>query len=107
VNTLQLDPAALAAYTAIAEQVSQQLSSAAAVAAGAVDPAGLATDLGVVGGAFVARFTAAVSEHAQALSTAGQLVAAYGQILRDYEAAVRGTDAATAAWLARTGEVLT
>jgi hypothetical protein len=106
VNTLKLDPAAMAAYTTIADAVSQELAQAAAVAAGAVNPAKLGADLGLVGAEFAARFTAAVTEHAQALSTAGQLVAAYGQVLRDYQAAVQGGDAESAAAIATTGEVL-
>ncbi|MQY25070.1 hypothetical protein [Nocardia aurantia] len=105
-DSLKLDPAALAAYTSIADSVSQQLSSAAAVAAGAVDPQRLAGELGVVGGEFATRFAAAVAEHAQALSTAGQLVATYGQVLRGYDGAVRQRDEETAAAVAQAGEVL-
>ncbi|QIS17861.1 hypothetical protein [Nocardia terpenica] len=106
-NTLKLDPAAMAAYTTIADTVSQQLASAAAVAAGAVQPEQLAADLGLVGAEFAATFTAAVSEHAQALSTAGQLVSTYGQVLRRYNAAMQGTDADSAAAVTRSGETLT
>ncbi|WP_378738377.1 hypothetical protein [Nocardia brasiliensis] len=106
-DTLNLDPAAVAAYTAIADAVSQQLASAAAVASGAVDPDQLTTDLGLVGADFAARFAAAVSEHAQALSTAGQLVGTYGEILRGYSTDMQGVDADTAGAITRTGETLT
>ncbi|MBF6327457.1 hypothetical protein [Nocardia transvalensis] len=105
-NTLKLDPAAMAAYTTIADTVSEQLASAAAVAAGAVQPEKLSADLGLVGADFAARFTAAVSEHAQALSTAGQLVAAYGQVLRGYNTTAQVTDADSAGAIAQTGEEL-
>ncbi|MGV9614230.1 hypothetical protein [Nocardia xishanensis] len=105
-DTLKLDPAAMAAYTAIAETVAQQLAQASAAASGAVNPQKLDADLGMVGAEFVARFTAAVSEHTQALSTAGQLVAAYGQVLRDYGAAMQTGDAEAAAALAKTEEEL-
>lgn len=105
-NTLELDPAAVAAYTAIADAVSKQLASAAAVASGAVNPDQLAADLGLVGAEFAARFSAAVSEHAQALSTAGQLVSAYGQVLRGYSEQAQGVDAATAGAISQAGEAL-
>lgn len=105
-DTLRLDPAAMAAYTAIADAVSEQLASAATVASGAVHPDQLAADLGLVGAEFAARFTAAVADHAQALSTAGQLVSAYGQVLRDYREKAQDVDAATAGSIARTGEEL-
>ncbi|MBF6168062.1 hypothetical protein IU486_25410 [Streptomyces gardneri] len=105
-DTLKLDPAAMAAYTAIADAVSKQLASAAAVASGAVDPDRLAADLGLVGAEFAARFSAAVSEHAEALSTAGQLVGAYGQVLRGYSEEAQGVDAATATAITRSGEEL-
>ncbi|WP_433662778.1 hypothetical protein ACQPW1_11880 [Nocardia sp. CA-128927] len=106
-DTLKLDPAAVAAYTAIADAVSQQLASAAAVASGAVNQNQLATDLGLVGADFAARFTTAVSEHAQALSTAGQLVGTYGEILRGYSTNMQGIDTDTAGALDKTGEALT
>ncbi|WP_231390407.1 hypothetical protein [Nocardia sp. CNY236] len=102
VDTLGLDPAAVAAYTAIADAVSEQLASAAAVVSGAVHPQQLSTDLGLVGAEFAARFTAAVSEHAQALSTAGQLVGAYGHVLREYTEHVSDIDATTATAISRT-----
>ncbi|MGV9674741.1 hypothetical protein ACWDSJ_05645 [Nocardia sp. NPDC003482] len=105
-NTLKLDPAAMATYTAIADTVSRQLASASATAAGAVNPGRLSADLGLVGADFAARFTAAVSEHAQALSTASQLVAAYGQVLRESSTAAQGTDDASAGAIANTGEVI-
>ncbi|WP_063021753.1 hypothetical protein [Nocardia niwae] len=105
-DTLRLDPAAVAAYTAIADAVSKQLASAATVASGAVDPERLAADLGLVGAQFAARFSAAVAEHAEALSTAGQLVGAYGRVLRDYRENAQGVDAATAAAITRSGEAL-
>ncbi|MGQ4596347.1 hypothetical protein [Nocardia sp. R6R-6] len=105
-NTLELDPAAVAAYTAIADAVSEQLASAAAVASGAVNPAQLAADLGLVGAEFAARFSAAVSEHAEALSTAGQLVGAYGRVLRDYREQAQSVDAATAGAITQAGEEL-
>ncbi|MEU4343294.1 hypothetical protein AB0H00_18780 [Nocardia sp. NPDC023852] len=105
-DTLRLDPAAVAAYTAIADAVSRQLASAAAVASGAVNPDQLAADLGLVGAEFAARFATAVSEHAQALSTAGQLVGAYGQVLRDYSAKAQGADADTAGAIDHAGEAL-
>ncbi|MFI5777214.1 hypothetical protein [Nocardia sp. NPDC051570] len=104
-NALKLDPVAMAAYTTIADTVSEQLASAAAVAAGAVNPGQLSADLGLIGSEFAARFTAAVSEHAQALSTASQLVAAYGQVLRHNAAAAQGADSAAADAISRTGEV--
>ncbi|MBF6074428.1 MULTISPECIES: hypothetical protein [Nocardia] len=103
-DTLRLDPAAVAAYTAIADAVSKQLASAATVASGAVDPERLAADLGLVGAEFAARFSAAVSEHAEALSTAGQLVGAYGQVLRGYSESAQDVDAATASAITRSGE---
>ncbi|WP_405161584.1 hypothetical protein OG203_35435 [Nocardia sp. NBC_01499] len=106
-DTLKLDPAAVAAYTAIADAVSQQLASAAAVASGAVNQDQLVTDLGLIGADFAARFTTAVGEHAQALSTAGQLVGTYGQILRDYSAGMQDVDADTAGAITRIGETLT
>nr|WP_221333309.1 hypothetical protein [Nocardia transvalensis] len=96
----------MAAYTAIADTVSQQLASAATVAEGAVNHDKLAADLGMLGAEFAARFTAAVSEHAQALSTAGQLVSAYGQVLRGFDGSVQGGDADAAAAIAKTGEAL-
>ncbi|WP_433684108.1 hypothetical protein [Nocardia sp. CA-119907] len=105
-DALKLDPAAMAAYTAIANTVSQQLASASAVAGGAVNPERLAADLGPVGATFVARFTEKVNEHVQALSTAGQLVAAYGHVLRDYSADMQGIDADSAGALARQGDTL-
>ncbi|WP_280268049.1 hypothetical protein [Nocardia wallacei] len=105
-NTLKLDPAAMAAYTTIADTVSQQLASAAAVAEGAVNPERLAADLGLLGADFAARFTAAVTEHAQALSTAGQLVSAYGQVLRGFDAAVESNETEAAAAMTRAGESL-
>ncbi|RDI64455.1 hypothetical protein [Nocardia pseudobrasiliensis] len=104
-NTLKLDPAAMAAYTTIADTVSEQLASAAAVAGGAVNPGQLSADLGLIGAEFAARFTAAVSEHAQALSTASQLVAAYGEVLRTNTVTAQGSDTAAAAAITRTGEV--
>jgi hypothetical protein len=107
VDTLKLDPAAMAAYTTIADTVSQQLASASAVAAGAMNPDQLTTDLGLIGAGFAARFTAAVAEHTQALSTAGRLVAAYGQVLRDYSQAAQGVDADAAGAITRAGEALT
>ncbi|MCM6776151.1 hypothetical protein NDR87_19350 [Nocardia sp. CDC159] len=103
-NTLKLDPVAMAAYTAIADTVSEQLAAAAAVAAGAVNPGQLSADLGLVGSEFAARFTAAVSEHAQALSTASRLVATYGQVLRDHNVASQGIDSGSAAAVTRAGE---
>ncbi|MET8652598.1 hypothetical protein [Nocardia aurea] len=103
-DALNLDPAAVAAYTTTADRVSQQLASAAAVAAEAVRPEQLAADLGLVGAEFAARFTEAVAEHSRALSTAGQLVATYGQVLRAYSADMQDVDADTAGGLARTGE---
>ncbi|MFR9770424.1 hypothetical protein [Nocardia sp. SC052] len=103
-DTLRLDPAAVAAYTAIADAVSEQLASAATVASSAVDPERLAADLGVVGAEFAARFSAAVSEHAEALSTAGQLVSAYGRVLRGYSENAQDVDAATASAITRSGE---
>ncbi|MFI6173341.1 hypothetical protein ACIBCN_41650 [Nocardia sp. NPDC051052] len=106
-DTLKLDPAAVAAYTAIADAVSQQLASAASVASGAVNQDQLVADLGLVGADFAARFTTAVAEHAQALSTAGQLVGTYGQVLRDYSADMQGVDVDTAGAITRTGETLT
>ncbi|MET7767246.1 hypothetical protein [Nocardia sp. NPDC005366] len=105
-DALKLDPAAVAAYTTTAESVSQQLASAAAVAAEAVHTERLAADLGLVGAQFAARFTEAVAQHSQALSTAGQLVAAYGQVLRSYSEAAQDVDSETAGGLARTGEEL-
>ncbi|MBF4995777.1 hypothetical protein IRT45_01245 [Nocardia sp. BSTN01] len=99
---MRVDPAAMAAYTAIANTVSQQLASAASVTAGAVDPQQLATDLGLVGADFAAKFAAAVSEHAQALSTAGKLVSAYGRGLHTYTAGVQGTDEDSAVAITRT-----
>ncbi|AXK85075.1 hypothetical protein IU443_04665 [Nocardia farcinica] len=105
-DTLKLDPAAIAAYTAIADTVSEQLADAAAASAGAVDQARLEADLGLLGAGFAARFTAAVAEHTQALTTAGQLVAAYGRVLRDYDSAMRTGDAETAAALDKAGEEL-
>ncbi|MEV0293938.1 hypothetical protein [Nocardia sp. NPDC050710] len=105
-DALKLDPAAVAAYTTTADTVSQQLASAAAVAAGAVHPERLAADLGLVGAQFAARFSAAVEEHSQALSTAGQLVAAYGRVLRDYSADAQDVDAETAGGLGKTREEL-
>lgn len=105
-NTLKLDPAAMAAYTTIADTVSQQLASAASVAEGAVNQERLSADLGMLGADFAARFTAAVSEHAQALSTAGQLVSAYGQVLRGFDTTVQVGDADAAAAITRTGESL-
>ncbi|HLS75547.1 MAG TPA: hypothetical protein VK083_02000 [Nocardia sp.] len=105
-DTLKLDPAAIAAYTAIADTVSEQLTDAARAGAGALDRSRLEADLGLLGAGFAAKFTAAVAEHAQALSTAGQLVGAYGQALRDYSAAMTEGDAASAARLAATSEEL-
>lgn len=105
-DALKLDPAAMAAYTAIANTVSHQLASASAVAGGAVNPERLVADLGPVGAGFVARFTEKVNEHVQALSTAGQLVAAYGQVLRDYSADMQDIDVDSAGALARQGEEL-
>ncbi|MFE7744103.1 hypothetical protein [Nocardia sp. NPDC057455] len=105
-DTLKLDPAAMAAYTAIADAVSKQLASAATVASGAVDPDRLAADLGLVGAEFAARFSAAVAEHAEALSTAGQLVGAYGQVLRGYSDDAQNVDAETAGAITRSGEAL-
>ncbi|NKY89200.1 hypothetical protein [Nocardia veterana] len=99
---MRVDPAAMASYTAIANAVSQQLASAAAVAAGAVDPQRLTADLGLVGADFAAKFAAAVSEHAQALSTAGKLVSAYGHTLTTYTAGVQGADEDSAGAIART-----
>ncbi|GAA5064109.1 hypothetical protein [Nocardia callitridis] len=106
-DTLELDPAAMAAYTAIAEAVSQQLASASAVASRAIDPGQLTTDLGILGAEFTARFSTAVNEHAQALSTAGQLVGAYGQVLQGYTTAAQDDDATTAQAITRTQEGLT
>lgn len=106
-DTLKLDPAAVAAYTAIADAVSQQLASAAAVASGAVNQDRLTADLGLIGADFAARFTMAVSEHAQALSTAGQLVGTYGEILRGYSTDMQGIDTDTAGVITKTGEALT
>lgn len=103
-DTLKLDPAAVAAYTTIADSVSQQLASAAADAVGAVNPQQLSADLGLVGAQFAARFTAAVTEHAQALETAGQLVAAYGQVLHGYREQVGTDDTDAAAAITRNGE---
>ncbi|WP_167473462.1 MULTISPECIES: hypothetical protein [Nocardia] len=100
-DTLKLDPAAMAAYTKIAETVSQQLASAAQVAGGAVNPERLSADLGLIGAQFAQRFTAAVTEHQQALSTAGRLVAAYGAVLRGYSADMHASDVDTAAKLDR------
>ncbi|WP_040796130.1 hypothetical protein [Nocardia higoensis] len=105
-DTLKLDPAAVAAYTAIADTVSEQLANAAQAGAGALDRSRLEADLGMLGAGFAAKFTAAVAEHTQALSTAGQLVGAYGQALRDYSAAMTTSDAASAAELAKTSEEL-
>jgi len=101
-TVMRVDPAAMAAYTSIANTVSQQLASAAAVAAGAVDPQRLTADLGLVGADFAAKFAAAVSEHAQALSTAGKLVSAYGHTLTTYTAGVQGADEDSAGAIART-----
>lgn len=101
-SVMRVDPEAMATYTAIADSVSQQLTSAASVAAGAVDPQKLVADLGMVGADFAAKFAAAVSEHAQALSTAGKLVSAYGRSLGTYTEGVQGTDADSAAAIART-----
>ncbi len=105
-DALKLDPAAMAAYKAVADNVSQQLASAAVAAGGAVNPDRLSADLGLVGAEFAAQFTAAVSQHVQALSTAGQLVHAYGQVLRDYTSDMQDSDAGTAAAIAKTGETL-
>ncbi|RJO69968.1 hypothetical protein D5S18_29275 [Nocardia panacis] len=105
-DTLKLDPAAMAAYTRIADAVSAQLTSAAEVAGGAVAPERLAVDLGLVGAQFAQRFTAAVTEHQQALSTAGRLVGAYGDVLRGHTTEMGDSDSETAAALARTKETL-
>jgi len=105
-DTLKLDPAAVAAYTAIADTVSEQLANAAQASSGAVDQSRLEADLGMLGAGFAAAFTAAVTEHTQALTTAGQLVGAYGQVLRDYSAAMTTSDAESAAELAKTSEEL-
>ncbi|MBU3061535.1 hypothetical protein KO481_08365 [Nocardia sp. NEAU-G5] len=105
-DTLKLDPAAMAAYTSVADTVSQQLASAAVAAGGAVNPEQLAADLGEVGAEFAAQFTAAVSQHVQALSTAGQLVHAYGQVLRGYNTDMQSSDSGTATAIAKTGETL-
>ncbi|WP_024802236.1 hypothetical protein [Nocardia sp. BMG51109] len=105
-NTLKLDPVAMAAYTTIADTVSQQLASAAAVAEGAVNPEKLTADLGMLGADFAARFTAAVSEHAQALSTAGRLVSTYGEVLRGLDASVQHSESGAVADMTRTGEAL-
>ncbi|MBF6353284.1 hypothetical protein IU449_01760 [Nocardia higoensis] len=105
-DTLNLDPAALAAYTAIADAVSEQLANAAQAGAGAIDRSRLEADLGMLGAGFAAKFTAAVTEHTQALTTAGQLVGAYGQALRDYSAAMTTSDAESATELAKTSEEL-
>lgn len=101
-DALRVDPEAMATYSAIANSVSQQLTDAASVAAGAVDAKQLIADLGVVGADFAAKFTAAVSDHAQALSTAGRLVSAYGSNLDAYTAGVQGTDAHSAAAIGKT-----
>ncbi|WP_328404634.1 hypothetical protein [Nocardia sp. NBC_00403] len=106
-DALKLDPAVLAAYTTIANTVSQQLASASAAAAGAMNPEQLATDLGLVGAGFAARFNEAVAEHTQALSTAGQLVAAYGKVLRDYNKDTHTVDTDTAGAISQAGEALT
>ncbi|MFR9751727.1 hypothetical protein ACL02S_11915 [Nocardia sp. 004] len=103
-DTLRLDPAAAAAYTAIANAVSEQLSAAATIVSGAVRPDQLATDLGLVGAEFTARFTAAVTEYAQALSTAGQLVGAYGEVMDNYRERAGDVDTATAAAIDQAGE---
>ncbi|MEU7633579.1 type VII secretion target [Nocardia sp. NPDC049220] len=103
-ETLRLDPAAVAAYTTIADAVSRQLASAAEVTSGAVDPDQLAADLGLVGAEFAARFATAVSEHAQALSTAGQLVGTYGQVLRMYSENAQRVDTDTAGAIDQAGE---
>ncbi|WP_067855493.1 hypothetical protein [Nocardia shimofusensis] len=105
-DTLNLDPAALAAYTAIADTVSEQLANAAQTGAGAIDRSRLEADLGMLGAGFAAKFTAAVAEHTQALTTAGRLVGAYGQALRDYSAAMTTGDTASATELAKTSEEL-
>ncbi|WP_228003104.1 hypothetical protein [Nocardia australiensis] len=105
-DALKLDPAAMAAYTTIAEAVSQQLASASAVAAGAMNQEQLTTDLGLIGAGFAARFTAAVAEHSQALSTAGQLVSTYGQVLSGYSGEAQRVDADTAGAVGRAGEAL-
>ncbi|MFI9504472.1 hypothetical protein [Nocardia sp. NPDC052566] len=105
-DTLKVDPVAMATYTAIADTVSQQLASAAEVAVGAVNPERLAADLGLVGSQFAQRFTAAVQEHTDALSTAGKLVAAYGELLRGYTGQVQSVDAGTSDAVARAGEAL-
>ncbi|MBF6210274.1 hypothetical protein IU433_00555 [Nocardia puris] len=105
-DTLKLDPAAMAAYSAMARTVAEQLASAASAASGAVNPQKLDTDLGLIGAEFVARFTSAVQEHTQALSTASQLVSAYDRVLRDYDERMRAGDASTARALSRTEEEL-
>ena len=105
-TAMTVDPAAMAAYTAIANTVSQQLASAASVASGAVDPTKLTADLGLVGAEFAGKFAAAVAEHAQALSTAGKLVSAYGRTLTTYTAGVQGSDEDSAAAIARTEQQL-
>lgn len=106
-DALKLDPAVMAAYTTVADTVSQQLASAAVAAGGAVNPGQLATDLGEIGADFAATFTAAVSDHVQALSTAGQLVHTYGQVLRGYSTGIQESDSDTAAALGKVGETLT
>ncbi len=105
-DALKLDPAAMTAYTTVADTVSQQLASAAVSAGGAVNPEQLAVDLGVVGADFAAAFTAAVSDHVQALSTAGKLVYTYGQVLRGYNTDVQESDSDTAAAIGKVGETL-
>ena len=68
-------------------------------------PDRLLTDLGPLGADFAARFTAAVSEHAQALSTAGRLVSTYGEVLRGLDGSTAESESAAVTDMGRIGEV--
>lgn len=100
-TTFTLDPAALATYSTVAQDVSQQLAVAATTAGEALSPDRFGTEFGSVGAAFAAQFAAAVLQHCQQLAGAGHLVDAYGRAMGEHGEALCATDSAMAAALAR------
>lgn len=101
-TTFTLDPAALAAYSSTAREVSQRLATAATTAAGALGPENqYGSEFGTVGAAFAAQFAAAVLQHCQQLCDTGKLVDACGCALAAHGEAMGTTDSDMAAALSR------
>ncbi|ONM48549.1 hypothetical protein [Nocardia donostiensis] len=104
VDSVHVDPDAVATYEAVAAQVADELTIAAAQLAAGTDPARIGAGLGLLGAEFATEFATAVADEQTALSTASALVAAYGRAVSGYAAATGTVDDSVAAAITKAGE---